>query len=80
MAVRRNHRGGERAAVMLTLIQTAKLNEVDPQARLADVLAWIAITRPPTWPRCHGTGVDCADKRPDRGIAACHDGACCLAR
>lgn len=35
-------RGGERAAVMLTLIQTAKLNHVDPQAWLADVLARIA--------------------------------------
>jgi transposase len=35
-------RGGERAAVMYTLIQTAKLNEVDPQAWLADVLARIA--------------------------------------
>ncbi len=35
-------RGGERAAVMLTLIQTAKLNGVDPQAWLADVLARIA--------------------------------------
>jgi hypothetical protein len=34
-------RGGERAAVMLTLIQTAKLNEIDPQAWLADVLARI---------------------------------------
>jgi DNA-binding response OmpR family regulator len=33
---------GERAAVMLTLIHTAKLNEVDPQAWLADVLARIA--------------------------------------
>ena len=32
-------RGGERAAVMYTLIQTAKLNDVDPQAWLADVLA-----------------------------------------
>jgi transposase len=32
-------RGGERAAVMLTLIQ---LNDVDPQALLADVLARIA--------------------------------------
>jgi transposase len=31
-------RGGERAAVMLTLIQTAKLNGIDPQAWLADVL------------------------------------------
>jgi transposase len=35
-------RGGERAAVMLTLIQTAKLNSVDPQAWLADVLTRIA--------------------------------------
>jgi transposase len=34
-------RGGERAAVMLTLIQTARLNHVDPQAWLADVLARI---------------------------------------
>jgi transposase len=34
-------RGGERAAVMYTLIQTAKLNGVDPQAWLADVLARI---------------------------------------
>src|SRR5262249_2683414 len=29
-------RGGERAAVMYTLIQTARLNDVDPQAWLAD--------------------------------------------
>jgi transposase len=35
-------RGGERAAVMLTLIRTAKLNDIDPQAWLADVLARIA--------------------------------------
>jgi transposase len=34
-------RGGERAAVMLTLIQTARLNDVDPHAWLADVLARI---------------------------------------
>jgi transposase len=34
-------RGGERAAVMYTLIQTAKLNGVDPQAWLADVLSRI---------------------------------------
>jgi transposase len=34
--------GGQRAAVMLTLIQTAKFNEIDPQAWLADVLARIA--------------------------------------
>jgi transposase len=35
-------RGGERAAIMLTLIQTARLNDVDPQAWLADVLARVA--------------------------------------
>jgi hypothetical protein len=34
-------RGGERAAVMYTLIQTAKLNDSDPQAWLADVLGRI---------------------------------------
>jgi transposase len=37
-------RGGERAAIMYTLIPTAKLNDVDPQAWLADVLARIADT------------------------------------
>jgi len=34
--------GGHRAAVMYTLIETAKLNGVDPKAWLADVLARIA--------------------------------------
>ena len=34
-------RGGERAALMYTLIQTARLNDGDPQAWLADVLARI---------------------------------------
>ena len=34
-------RGGDRAALMYTLIQTARLNNVDPQAWLADVLARI---------------------------------------
>jgi len=37
-----SERGAERAAVMYTLIQTAKLNDVDPQAWLADVLRRIA--------------------------------------
>ncbi|AIT79730.1 IS66 family transposase [Novosphingobium pentaromativorans] len=35
-------RGGQRAAVLYTLIHTARLNDVDPQAWLADVLARIA--------------------------------------
>jgi transposase len=37
-----SERGGARAAIMYTLIQTAMLNGVDPQAWLADVLARIA--------------------------------------
>ena len=36
--------GGQRAAAIYTLLQTAKLNSVDPQAWLADVLARIADT------------------------------------
>ena len=35
-------RGGERAAAMYSLIVTAKLNDVDPRAWLADVLGRIA--------------------------------------
>jgi IS66 C-terminal element len=34
-------RGGERAAAIYTLIATAKLNDINPQAWLADVLARI---------------------------------------
>ena len=37
-----SERGAERAALMYTLIGTAKLNDVDPQAWLADVLTRIA--------------------------------------
>jgi len=35
-------RGGQRAAMMYSLIMTCKMNDVDPQAWLADVLARIA--------------------------------------
>ena len=35
-------RGGDRAAFMYTLIVTAKMNDIDPQAWLADVLARLA--------------------------------------
>ncbi len=35
-------RGGQRAAIVYSLIQTCRLNDVDPQAWLADVLARIA--------------------------------------
>jgi hypothetical protein len=37
-----SERGADRAAIMATLIMTAKLNDVDPLAWLADVLARIA--------------------------------------
>ena len=37
-----SQRGAERAAVMLTMITTCRLNDVDPKAWLADVLARIA--------------------------------------
>ena len=39
-----SERGAERAAFMYTLIQTAKLNDIDPQAWLGDVLKRIADT------------------------------------
>jgi IS66 C-terminal element/Transposase IS66 family/HTH-like domain len=39
-----SERGAERVAIMYTLNRTAKLNDVDPQAWLADVLARIADT------------------------------------
>ena len=37
--------GGRRAAAIYTLIATAKLNDIDPQAWLAEVLAACPITR-----------------------------------
>ena len=50
-------RGGERAAAMYTLIGTAKLNGVDPQAWLADVLRRIAdYPTPDCTSCCPGTG------------------------
>ena len=36
-----SQRGGERAAFMYSLIVSAKMNDIDPQAWLADVLARI---------------------------------------
>jgi transposase len=36
--------GSKRAPIMYTLIQTAKLTDVDPQAWLADAISWIADT------------------------------------
>ena len=55
--------GGERAAVVYTLIETAKLNGLDPEAYLRDVLARIAThparqiddLLPWTWATSHAT-------------------------
>ena len=44
-------RGGERAAFMYSLIVTAKMNDVDPQAWLADVLAKLPATTPSGLPK-----------------------------
>ena len=37
-----SERGGQRAAFMYSIIGTAKLNDIDPQAWLADVIARIS--------------------------------------
>ena len=52
-----SHRGGERAAFIFTLIGTAKLHNVDPQAGLADVLA--------RFPTRHSTGSTNRCRRTD---------------
>ncbi|WP_162246039.1 transposase domain-containing protein, partial [Aureimonas sp. Leaf460] len=39
-----SQRGADRCAFMLTMIATAKLNDIDPQAWLANVLSRIADT------------------------------------
>lgn len=49
-------RGGQRAAAMYSLIVTANMNDVDPQAWLADVLARIAAG---SMNSCRRTGVRC---------------------
>jgi transposase len=49
--------GGQRAAAVYSLIVTAKMNNIDPQARLADVLARIYdTTQSNSMSFCRGTG------------------------
>jgi len=61
-------RGGERAAAMYSLVTTAKLNDVDPRAWLADVISCIAdhparrVDQLPPW--------NWREKRTDNAIAA----------
>jgi transposase IS66-like protein/transposase IS66 family protein len=50
-------RGGERAAAIYTLIESCKLNDVDPRAWLADVLSRLPDHPPAVSPSCYpGTG------------------------
>jgi hypothetical protein len=64
-------RGGQRAAAMYSLIVTAKMNDIDPQTWLADVLARIAGIRPKSSTNCcRGTGAQLfrlSARQPDHG-------------
>jgi len=51
-------RGGERAAIMYTLINTARLNDIDPLAWLPDVLAKIADIPPTAVARAAAEGME----------------------
>jgi transposase len=46
LSVRGSDEGGRRAAIMYTLIETARLNDIDPEAWLDDVIS--RITNHPT--------------------------------
>jgi hypothetical protein len=59
-------KGFDGLALLYTLIATAKLNDVDPQAWLADVLARMRITRRNgSATCCRGTGTRNAEPPPD---------------
>jgi hypothetical protein len=59
--------GGRRAAAIYTLIATAKLNDIDPQAWLADVL-----TRLQAHPRTHALELATSERCPRRISALSH--------
>ena len=63
-------RGGVRAAAMYTLIGTAKLNDVDPQAWLADGRDAMKILRPVAQlePPVHAVGVDHLSDGPSTAV------------
>jgi hypothetical protein len=68
--------GGRRAAALYTLVATAKLNEVDPQAWLADVLARL-LDHPAKriGDLIPGTGTQNAVPPPDTLLLRSQDGA-----
>jgi hypothetical protein len=48
-----SHSGGERAAAMYSILQTAKLNGVNPEPYLTDILAKIAARHAPNGIELH---------------------------
>jgi hypothetical protein len=66
--VHASDRGGERAAAMYSLIVSAKMNDIDPRAWLADVLAPASPATPPPGSTicCRGTGGHTAPPSPKR--------------
>lgn len=59
-----SERGGQRAAFMYSLIGTVKLNGIDPQAWLADIIAKISdlpLSRLPELPPLHGMPLEKAE-------------------
>ena len=57
--------GGHRAAAIYSLIETCKMNDVDPQARLADILARLPDHPPTKSPTCfRGTGRQASSQKP----------------
>jgi hypothetical protein len=68
-------RGADRAATMATLIMTAKLNDVDPQAWLADVLARIAGIPQGRLAELLHWEWECAAPNPARAARYCYAGS-----
>ena len=64
--------GGDRAAANYTLVQTAKLNDVNPEAYLRDILAKIAAGHPIKKSKhcCHGKQNLQADLRERRTLTS----------
>jgi hypothetical protein len=64
-----SHSGGQRAAAMYSILQTAKLNGINPEAYLTDIFSRIAAGHPITRIRTDALGLSVSAARP-----------CCLIR
>ena len=67
---RGSDRGGDRAATLYNLIQTRRLNDVDPHAWLRDVIAQIS-DHPQTTSRAIAVRVESSAVAPRRGRGSC---------